>query len=155
MKKSFFTLVALVCGALCLQAENPYDAYYQDLPIDIEHVQPVTFPDTTVNMKVYFRQYGITNADVLATEAFQKAIDELSAAGGGHVVVPRGTWKTGPLTLRSNIDLHLNKGAVMLFSEDKSLYMQPDSKGRVPSKANPCISGKNLENVGITGQGVI
>ena len=44
-----------------------------------------------------------------------KAIDELSKKGGGKLVVPQGVWHTGPIVLKSNIELHLNAGAVILF----------------------------------------
>lgn len=154
--RHYLSLVCALVASLCCQAQSKYDAYYQNLPIEIEHVKPVSFPDTTVNLKAYFKKYQINPAEgTLCTEAIQAAIDELAAVGGGHVVVPRGTWKTGPIVLRSNIDLHLNRGAVLLFTEDKSLYILPDSKGRVPSKANPCIKATKCENVGITGEGVI
>lgn len=154
MKRTFFLTLMLACGLMAwAQDENPYASYYEGLPIAVEQVHPITFPEARVNIA----RYGARpNQDtVLCTEAIQQAIDELAAQGGGHVIIPRGTWKTGPITLRSHIDLHLNKGAVLLFTEDKSQYVLPDKKGRVPSKANPCIKGTKLENVGITGQGVI
>ena len=163
MKRTFLTLLTIAFVTMMNAqnpsenaSQNPYDRYYQDLPIEIEHVQPIVFPDTTVNLKVYFKKYQINpQAGTLCTEAIQAAIDELAAAGGGHIVVPRGTWKTGPIVLKSNIDLHLNRGAVLQFTEDKTQYILPDKKGKVPSKARPCISGSRVENVGITGEGVI
>ena len=155
MKRTTFLSVLLTLSVLA-GAQSAYDAYYQNLPIEIQHVTPVVFPDTSVNLKVYFKQYQINpQTGTLCTEAIQAAIDELAAAGGGHIIVPRGTWKTGPIVLKSNIDLHLNKGATLLFTEDKTQYILPDQKGNVPTKANPCISAKKCENVGITGQGVI
>jgi len=153
-RTAFFAL--LMSLAVLTSAQNKYDAYYQNLPIEIEHVTPVVFPDTSVNLKIYLKKHQINPmTGMLCTEAIQEAIDDLAKAGGGHLIIPRGTWKTGPIVLRSNIDLHLNKGAVLLFSEDKTLYIQPDKKGKVPTKANPCISGKKLTNVGITGEGTI
>lgn len=136
---------------------NPYAAYYENLPIEIAQVQPVVFPDTTVRLGAYLKRFQINPADpnMLCTEAIQTAINELAQAGGGHLVIPRGTWKTGPIELRSNIDLHLSKGATLLFTEDKTQYILPDKKGRVPSKANPCIKAAKVKNVGITGEGVI
>jgi len=155
MKKTLLFSVLLACSVM-VGAQSKYDAYYQNLPIEIKHVTPVQFPDTSVNLKVYFKQYQINPAaGTLCTEAIQAAIDELAAAGGGHIIVPRGTWKTGPIVLKSNIDLHLNKGATLLFTEDKTQYILPDKKGNIPTKANPCISAKKCENVGITGEGVI
>ena len=163
MKRTFLTLLTIAFVVVMNAQEasetvsqNPYDRYYQDLPIAIKHVQPVVFPDTSVNLKVYFKKHQINpQAGTLCTEAIQEAIDDLAKAGGGHIIVPRGTWKTGPIVLKSNIDLHLNKGAVLLFTEDKTQYILPDKKGKIPSKARPCISASKAENVGITGEGVI
>src|SRR5690349_9541192 len=52
---------------------------------------------------------GIT----LNTEAFAKAIDALSQKGGGKLMVPPGIWLTGPIHLRSNLELHLERGALV------------------------------------------
>lgn len=159
MKTTPFLSVAVLALSLCCASafaqdtENPYEQYYQNLPIELAKVQPVTFPEAKTNIAKYGAR---PNQDtLLCTEAIQTAIDELAAQGGGHVIVPRGTWKTGPIELRSNIDLHLNKGAVLLFTEDKTQYILPDKKGKVPSKARPCVSASKCENVGITGQGVL
>ena len=45
-----------------------------------------------------------------------KAIDALAQKGGGKLIVPQGVWFTGPITLKSNINLHIEKGAVSSFS---------------------------------------
>src|SRR5438128_2106186 len=52
----------------------------------------------------------------LSTAAIQKVIDQASAAGGGTVLVPAGTFVSGPIKLKSNIDLHLAKGATLQMS---------------------------------------
>ena len=72
------------------------------------------------------------------------------------MIVPKGVWKTGPIVMRSNIDLHLSKGATLLFSENRELYVQESDSLRDGSKkCNAFIRGSKLENVGITGKGVI
>ena len=152
MKKLF--LSALLLGAaLMVSAQSKYDHYYQGLPIEIEHVQEVKFPATSVNIA----QYGaVPDGKTDCTEAFNKAIKELSKNGGGHVIVPKGVWKTGPIQMRSNIDLHLSKGATILGSENKELFVQKSDSLRDGSKkCNALIYGSKLENVGITGKGVI
>ena len=151
MKKLFF--LALAMGvALSLSAENKYDKYYVDLPIEIEHVQPVQFPSAAVNIA----QFGaVPDGKTECTEAFAAAIKELSEKGGGHVIVPRGVWKTGPIVLKSNIDLHLAKGATILFSENKELYVQKDNPRDGSKKCNAFIFASKCENVGITGKGTI
>ena len=147
-------LSALLLGAvLSLSAQSKYDHYYVNLPIEIERVQEVKFPATSVNIA----QYGaVPDGKTDCTEAFNKAIKELSNQGGGHVIVPRGVWKTGPIQMRSNIDLHLSKGATILGSENKELYVQKNDNLRDGSKkCHALIYGSKLENVGITGKGVI
>ena len=152
MKKLFFSAL-LLGAALSLSAQSKYDKYYTDLPIKIEHVQEVKFPATSVNIA----QFGaVPDGKTDCTEAFEAAIKELSKQGGGHVIVPRGVWKTGPIVLKSNIDLHLSKGATILFSENRELYVQKDDVLRDGSKkCNALIRASKCENVGITGKGVI
>ena len=133
-------------------AQNKYDHYYTDLPIEIERVQPVQFPATSVNIA----QFGaVPDGKTECTEAFAAAINELSKQGGGHVIVPRGVWKTGPIVLKSNIDLHLSKGATILFSENKELYVQKNDPRDGSKKCNALIRASKCENIGITGKGVI
>ena len=152
MKKLF--LSALLLGAaLMVSAQSKYDHYYTNLPIEIERVQEVKFPATSVNIA----QYGaVPDGKTDCGEAINQAIKELSKQGGGHVIVPRGVWKTGPIQLRSNIDLHLSKGATLLFSENKELYVQKgDSLRDGSKKCYALIRASKCENVGITGKGVI
>ena len=159
MKKQLFSALflgaALSIGSMSTpaNAQSKYDHYYEGLPIQIERVQEVKFPATSVNIA----QYGaVPDGKTDCTEAFNKAIKELSKQGGGHVIVPRGVWKTGSIQMRSNIDLHLSKGSTILFSENKELYVQKDDSLRDGSKkCYALIRGSKLENVGITGKGVI
>jgi polygalacturonase len=93
----------------------------------------------------------------LNTDAFAKAIAALSEKGGGALVVPPGLWRTGPIRLRSNINLHLERGAVIRFSGDFQLYPLEvnDMKGEKEVGSTSPISGQNLENVAITGEGIL
>lgn len=145
-------LLSVVATMMALTISAQYEQYYTNLPIEIEQVQPFTFPNNNVVLaQLGAKPDGVT----LNTEYFQQAIDSLSRIGGGHLVVTKGVWKTGPFELKSNIDLHLKKGAYILFTEDKTQYILPDKKGKVPSKARACISASKCENIGITGKGVI
>lgn len=124
-----------------------YSQYYTDLPVELKQVQPVIIPETTVKITDFG---GVGDGKALNTEAIAKAISTLSKQGGGHLVFPKGTWKTGPITLKSSIDIHLDKGATLLFSEDKSLYVTSGS-----NKCVPFIKGSKVQNVTITGAGTI
>ena len=151
MKRIILPLLALV--SMIAFAQSPYDKYYTDLPCAVEHVQPIVFPDYTVQLSD-FGAVGDGQTD--CTMAFAEAMKHLKKQGGGHLVVPDGEWLTGPIKLESNVDLHLSDNAVIRFSTNKELYVQASDSLRDGSKkCNALIRGSKLENVGITGRGTI
>ncbi|MFT3752276.1 MAG: glycosyl hydrolase family 28 protein [Paludibacter sp.] len=81
------------------------------------------------------------------TVIIQKAIDEVSAAGGGQVLIPAGRFVTGVLHLKSNVEIHLDKYAVLAGSTRRSDYGIPD--------ATALLLADKVQNIGITGQGII
>lgn len=113
-----------------------------------------------------FKDYKVSVADfggdasgkTLSTEAFAKAIEHLSQKGGGVLEVPVGVWYTGPIVLKSNINLHLDGGAIILFSEDKSLYPLVDTSFEGLDNTKRCqspITAIDATNIAITGLGTI
>ncbi|HVM62816.1 MAG TPA: glycoside hydrolase family 28 protein [Verrucomicrobiae bacterium] len=107
---------------------------------------------------VNLAEYGGTgDGRTLNTEVIAKAITALANKGGGVLVVPPGIWLTGPIRLRSNIDLHLEAGALLQFTSDYRQYplMVFDIRGEKEIRSTPPIFGENLENIAITGRGVI
>jgi polygalacturonase len=98
---------------------------------------------------------AVPDGKTLNTEAIAKAIDTLAKKGGGRVIFPPGFWLTGPIKLQSNIELHLETGALVQFSPDFSLYPLVDNPNNPKKKvATSPISGENLKNVAITGGGI-
>lgn len=155
MRKIFFLVCAclLTLGASATGTDK-YSCLYENLPFKMEQVTAPVFPDNEVNLK----DFGAKgDGSSLCTDAFAKAIEALEKKGGGKLVVPQGVWFTGPITLKSNINLHLNKGAVILFSPDIDLYPLIDAsfEGLDTRRCQSPISGHNLVNVAITGAGVI
>ena len=138
------------------QAVEPYkyDYLYKNLPFDMPKVEAPTFPDRSVSITDFG---AVGNGTDLCTEAFAKAIDAVSGKGGGTVNVPVGVWFTGPIVFKSNINLHLEKGSIILFSADKSLYPLVETifEGLATRRCQSPISGRNLTNVAITGDGAI
>ena len=95
-------------------------------------------------------------------EAINKAIDAAAAAGGGTVEVPPGTWVTGSIRLRSNVTLHLERGAVLEASAEAAAYDAPEPNEWDKFQDfghshfhNSLIWGEGLENIAITGGGRI
>jgi polygalacturonase len=152
MKKLIcMVLMAVVVTA---QAQNPYKKYMEKLPFQMPEVSAPVIPGNTVNLK----KYGAVGDGVtLNTKAFAKAIDALSKKGGGHLVVPQGVWLTGPIVLKSNIDLHLEVGAVIQFSGDEALYpiIKTSFEGLDTRRCQSPLSANGCENISITGKGVI
>lgn len=120
---------------------------------DFDVAAPVV-PDTSVNLTNFA---AVGDGVALNTDAFEKALADLSAKGGGELVVPPGFWLTGPIQLRSNINLHLERGAFIQFSRDFHLYplVVIDMKGEKEVDSTSPISGIGLQNVAITGEGII
>lgn len=154
--KKFFSMVCACLLALSAQATDikKYDALYENLPFQMEKVTRPQFPANEVNLKDFG---AIGDGSSLCTTAFAKAIDALTQKGGGKLIVPQGVWFTGPIVLKSNINLHLEKGAVILFSPDDALYpfIETSFEGLDTRRCQSPISGHHLTNVAITGQGCI
>jgi len=93
----------------------------------------------------------------LNTQSINNTISKCSQSGGGTVLVPAGIWLTGPVHLKSNVELHLVRGATLLFSKDKSQYqlVEGDYEGKPAARNESPINGKDLVNIAITGNGVI
>lgn len=138
----------------CCKGENPYKKYTQNLPFKMQEVKAPVFPKNEVNLKDFG---AVGDGSTLCTDAFAKAIQALSAKGGGRLVVPSGVWFTGPITLKSNIDLHLEMGAVIQFSADENLYsiIKTSFEGLDTRRCQSPLSAYGAENIAITGQGVI
>ena len=150
-------LFTLLCLALTLGAQaqdNPYRVYTRQLPFSMPEVATPVFPKKTVSLT----RYGAKgDGKTLCTEAFSKAIDELSRQGGGRLSVPQGVWFTGPIVLKSHVDLHLEKGAVILFSGDMDLYpvIETNYEGELRKHCQSPVSAVGQTDIAITGQGII
>ena len=100
--------------------------------------------------------YGVRNdASAPATEAFRSAILAAKAAGGGTVYVPAGQYISGPIELVSNLILHIEAGATVRFPAMKLPFTRGRWQGIEAITPVPLIGGRDLENVTITGRGVL
>src|SRR5215469_8158862 len=102
---------ATVWGASADQASKEW----AQVPAIFARIKPPKFPSREFPVTKYGAVAdGVTDS----TEAFRKAIDECNSAGGGVVVVSGGTFLTGAIHLKSNVDLCVRKGATIRFSND-------------------------------------
>jgi polygalacturonase len=149
-----FTAVITLLFACKPQDKYAYEYLYENLPFEMPKVQKPVFPATQMEITQYG---GIGDGVTLNTQAFADAIEALSEKGGGVLIVPSGVWFTGPIVLKSNINLHLEKGALILFSTDINAYpvIETSYEGIADRRCQSPISGHNLENIAITGEGSI
>ena len=157
MKKLIVTLITafvVISGFAADKDGNPYAKYTEKLPFPMPEVTAPVIPDNQVNLKDFG---AVGDGITLNTEAFAKAIDVLVQKGGGKLVVPQGVWHTGPIVLKSHINLHLNAGAVILFAADETLYPLIDTsfEGLDTRRCQSPLSANGATDIAITGKGVI
>lgn len=88
--------------------------------------------------------------------AFAKAIAACTDAGGGRVVVPAGDFLTGPIHLKSNVNLHLEQGALVRFKTDPTAYLPlvfTRWEGIELMNYSPFVYAIDQQNIAITGKG--
>lgn len=115
--------------------------------------QPVFRKDTLSIVQTGAVPDGYT----LNTKFIQRAIDQLHQKGGGVVLVPAGLWLTGPIELKSRINLHLAAGATLLFTSDKTQYplVATNWEGLPQMRNQSPILATYASNIAITGKGII
>ena len=149
-----FTVIFMLCACKAQVQEYNSDVAWKEADRIIEGIVVPEFPDRVFNIM----DYGVT-ADGITdnTEAFKKAIAACHESGGGKVLVPEGKYLTGPIHLKSNINLHLVKNAEILFTEDKSAYLplvHTSYEGMELMNYSPLIYAFGQKNIAITGEGV-
>jgi polygalacturonase len=150
MKKSLLTCLAAFMTAY-LFAQTDYSKYYQNLPKPMPVVQAPVIPEYRVNLKDFG---GVGDGISMNTDAFAKAISALNKKGGGHLVVPAGIWLTGLVSLKDNIDLHLEHNAIMVFTPNRGELI-PLEDGKADDKAKPGLTASKRKNISVTGEGII
>lgn len=148
-------VVGLVPAVTPLVSANPVDV------ARIENLRPAL--PRIPNRGFSIMDYGaVGDGHTLNTDAFKRAIKAIEAAGGGRLVIPKGIFRTAPFVLCSNLDLHLDEGAMIQAPDTFADLGLPDPD-TLPSQAeasavktpDPLISGKKLHDVAITGNGTI
>ncbi len=123
------------------------------LPFNMPEVQIPVFKADTFNIKDFG---AIPNEHVINTKAINAAISTCSEQGGGVVLIPKGLWQTGPIHLKSNVNLHTQSGTFVQFTDRIDEYKLINSyfEGRSVIRCESPIMGIDLENIAITGKGI-
>ena len=113
------------------------------------------------------RDFGaVADGHTPVTDAFRRAFASIAQAGGGTLIVPAGDYFTGPIELCSNLNLRLERGARLHFSQEVADYRMAQSKeelnakseirdaqGKPPAKFRPMVGAQNAHDIIISGAG--
>ncbi len=144
--------IALFPSAAFAQVDGPWELIYPEI---LGRIRPPKFPKRTFAITRFGAKAG---GSVDCREAIDRAVNACSKAGGGRVVVPAGTWLTGAIRLRSNVDLHISKGATLKFSTDPRAYLpvvHTRWEGMELMHLSPLIYAYEETNIAVTGEGTL
>lgn len=163
LKKLFTVKLPLLALAILLLAltakEEPKAWTSSSQPLkEMEQIRKLIIAPKFKNQEFNIIDFGAKGDGVaMNTGAFKKAIEACNAAGGGRVVVPSGNFLTGPIYLKSNVNLNLKDGATILFSQNPKDYpiVLTRWEGMDCMNYSPQIYAYNEKNIAITGSGTI
>ncbi len=148
-------LPALFCLILLVGPACRVNAGWEQVDEILSKISAPQFPDQNFNITDYG---AIGDGQTDCTEAFKKAISAANQAGGGRVVVGAGSFLTGPIHLKSNVNLHILEDAVIKFSVDPNMYLPvvyTRFEGVECMNYSPLIYAYEQENIAITGKGTL
>ncbi len=138
-------------GRQAFSSDQELRAYTANLPFSMPEIRLPRIPASRVSITDFG---AVADGHTMNTKAINDAIRACAKQGGGTVVIPPGVWLAGPIELGNNIELHVEAGALVLFSgkfEDYPMFARPRSTSY---RCTPLIYGIRLTNVAITGKGV-
>ncbi len=150
LRSAIINAILMFAGAVVVVAQDHTDYSWDHLPTI---VRPVFGKDTFSIIRYGAIPDGVT----LNTKAINEAIADCSRKGGGVVLVPHGLWSTGPIVLRSHVNLHIDRAAILQFTTDFDQYpiVAGNWEGHPAARCQSPLSGTDLEDVAITGTGII
>ena len=128
---------------------------WESVPEILARIREPVFPKRDFDIT----RYGAAgNGPSDCSEAFARAVEECSQSGGGRVVVPEGDFLTGPIHLRSNVNLHLSEGATVRFITDPARYLPAVYtrwEGVECRSYSSLVYAFEQENIAVTGAGTL
>ena len=156
LKDLFAGLLLVIFFPICSWAEGvKLQPVEVEAPFPMDSVFLCIFPQRDFLITKYGAKAG---GKKLNTKAIAKAITACHLVGGGRVVIPKGEWLTGPIHLKSNINLYMEEGAVLRFTDTPSDYLpavMTSWEGMECYNYSPLIYASDCENIAITGKGVL
>ncbi len=158
--KNIFLPIAVCCTILFSSCSNKTEKEIKINELSFQtpfEMPPITSPDFSNCEKLNIQDFGaIAGNKEKTTLAIATAISKANEMGGASVIIPEGEWLTGKIHLKSNVNLHLDKGAVLLFSENPDDYLpavHTTWEGMECYNYSPLIYAYECNNIAITGEG--
>lgn len=132
-------------------ATDPWAA----VPKILSSIKSPVFPKRDFNILKYG---AVGNGVANCSKAIKSAIDACNKAGGGRVIIPAGKYFTGPVYLKSNVNLYVAKGATLLFSTRPADYLplvHTRWEGVDVMNYSPLVYAYREKNIAITGEGTL
>lgn len=143
----------LKLGGYVEQEEIASKIGWEQVPAILKRIVPPEFPSRDFDITDYG---AVSGGKQICTEAFRDAVTACERAGGGRVVVPTGTFLTGPIHLKNNVNLHLMADSEIIFSDRFEDYL-PVVLVRVGGielyNYSPLIYARDCSNIAVTGPG--
>ncbi len=145
----------IFCISTAIAASRDYKTIIIKAPFPMDSVQEFIYPKKDYLITRYGAKSG---GEFNNTKAIDKAITACNKKGGGRVVVPSGAWLTGPIHLKSNVNLYLEEGAELIFTDNPSDYLpavKTSWEGLECYNYSPLIYAFGCQNIAITGKGTL
>ncbi len=146
-------LIIFLSFVSCNKEGITYKSIEVNAPFPMEIINEPVFPDREFSIVKYGAFEG---GEVINTDAISKAIAACNKAGGGKVVFPAGEWLTGPIHFKSNVNLFLEEGAIVRFTDNPEDYLpavMTSWEGMECYNYSPLLYAFECENIAITGKG--
>lgn len=151
--KAYLSTSIILWGAMLTGcSQTPETHHWENMNEVCNQITPPTFPGKTFAITDYYN-----GTDSLYTEAITRAIDECSTQGGGTVLIPNGTYRTAPIRLKSNVNLHLSDSTILQFVTDPKLFPTVPTRieGIDCQNISPLIYAYGETNIALTGKGIL
>lgn len=132
-----------------------YETVMVQAPFPMDPIKIFVYPEKDFSIATYG---AVEGGEANNTQAIADAIEACHKAGGGRVVVPAGTWLTGPIHFKSNVNLHLEENAVLRFTDNPADYLpavMTSWEGLECYNYSPLLYAFECENIAITGKGML
>ena len=157
-RKGMFILIMLSAAVLiaaCNDCNSQYRSVIVDAPFSMPPIKEYVFPKRDFSILDYG---AVPDGYTLNTVAIAQAIEACSYAGGGRVIVPKGEWLTGPIHMRSNVNLYLSEGAILRFTDNPDDYLpavMTSWEGMECYNYSPLLYAFDCSNIAVTGKGML